>query len=145
MRLARDRLEFGWQAASQEAQPGATHDTLDVRACIAMGGEGVDDLAEVGDRVESVGGAFHAEAAVEVAAERAVSRVAREFADVVDMADHDVERKWRARFPGWIEKLVRQHGPDNGVALDQGADHIIAEVAVGWREDATVSVAGDDR
>jgi catabolite regulation protein CreA len=81
------------QHAAKEVHEVAVIKAFDVGCGVAAGGEQAAEAAEVGDAVEVERRLFGAEAAVEIAADPDVARVACNLADVVDMVADLLDRQ----------------------------------------------------
>ena len=116
---------------------------------VAAAGQDLRQLLEVGDPIQADGGLLGAEAAVEVAADRGVAAVAGELADVVDVVGDGLEADDLARGlapdPAGREHPGVEGRADDGAALDQEADLLVAELPAVGDQGPAVVVAGQHR
>ena len=134
----------------QSAGEVAAHDALHVGGVVTALLEQSGQLGEVGDGFEIGRGLLGAKAAVEIGADAAVACGAGELADVVNVIDHRVERDTGglrcglATHPAGSEHPGIECGTDDGIALGQREDHVVAELTIVRDEGAAVMMAGPD-
>ena len=107
------------------------------------------DLLEFRNPVEADRDLLGAEAAVEVAADGGVTGVAGDLADAIDVVGHGLETDRFARGlapdPAGDEHPGVEGRADDGTALDQQSDLLVAELPAVGDEHPAVVVTGQHR
>jgi len=135
---------------SQESQKIPVHDAFDIVAGVAAAGQHVGKFAEVGDGLEVGRALFAAETAVEVGADPDMAGVTGELADVVDVVDLVFESHAEglgtglADFPAGHDHPGVEDRAEDGAAVEEGLDLLVAELASVGDEGSAVLVAGPD-